>query len=98
MSARNRVRYGALPDEEEFEDPASSPSQDENEASAFDSRNRKSHSGSSQKRSIFEYILLFFGKVILFVFVTLPKFIFRLFTGTSRTNRGKQKPSHGRSQ
>ncbi len=94
MSARNRVRYGALPDEEEFEDPASSPSQDENEASAFDSRNRKSHSGSSQKRSIFEYILLFFGKVILFVFVTLPKFIFRLFTGTSRTNRGKQKPSH----
>jgi len=77
MKRRKQVRYGALSDEEGLEEEEEETEEvDNGEDQKINSFQRKI-SGPSKKRSVFDFFVLFFGRLILLLFVTLPKTLWR---------------------
>lgn len=89
MGIRKQVRYGSPLEDEDFEPTGQEP---EN-SPARQSRSTPISGTSPRKRSFFDVLLTLFGRLIFLIFVSLPKFLFRMITG-----RSKSSPSSGKSR
>lgn len=93
MSSRPQRRYGELPEEDDSEDQEDLDQETEKEPPHHSSHSRKPLPRPASSRSIFDFFLLFFGKLILIIFVIIPKAIFRLLGfGRGRSKDRQDKP------
>ncbi len=83
MSKRNHVRYGSLPDDAEFEPEDDQPQ--------FSKKQQFSNSPRQEKppknRSFFDTILKFVGKLMVLVFIRIPKSLFGLIFSKKNSSK-----------
>lgn len=88
MGIRKQVRYGSPVEDDDFEEAVDSGDED------FQKTDQDSHrrARSEPKRSFFDIFLTLFGRCIVFLFITTPKFLFRMITGrkAERNPNGKR--------
>lgn len=92
MPSRPQRRYGELPEEDDLEDTEDLDQEVEKSPLHQSHNHQKPVSRPSSSRSIFDFILLFFGKLFLLIFVIIPKGVFRLFGLGRKNSRSKDQP------
>ncbi len=91
MNNRHQRRYGELPQEEENQDQEGLEENLLNTTKQGHPNHKKDLKNRPPRRSVFDFLLLGIGRLFLFIFVTIPKSIFRLF-GLKKDHTHKNSP------